>query len=112
MVAQQSDMIRRKENAFLAAANSAGIKIFSSFILDEMVSLNTKLLLETIDVINACDQLSPLSAVWQNGDELSFNYECGSCKTADNKTVHFLQVADTADVLQRTVSWLKTPHQL
>ena len=119
MVAQQSDMSQQNKNTFLAAANSAAIKIFSSFTLDEMASLSTKLLLRTIAAIKhkftapfGCNPFSPLSAVWQRRDELSFEFEWGFYNTADNKTVRFLRVADTADVLWRTVSWLRTSDQL
>ena len=55
-----------------------------------------------------CDPFSPLSAIWQRRDELSFKLEWGFYNTADYKTVRFLQVSDTADILQRKVSWFKT----
>ena len=118
-VALQSDMSQQNKNTFLAAANSAAIKIFSSFTLDEMASLSTKLLLRTIAAIKhmftapfGCNPFSPLSAVRQRRDELSFKFEWGFYNTADNKTVRFLRVTDTADVLRRTVSWLRTSDQL
>ena len=84
-----------------------------------MASLSTKLPLRTIAAIKrkftasfGCDPFSPLSALWQRKDKPSFKFECGSYNTADNKTVHFLRVTDTADVLRRRVSWLKTSDQL
>ena len=99
-VAQQSDMSQQNKNTFLAAGNSAAIKRFSSFTLDEMASLSTKLLLRKIAAIKhmftalfGCNPFSPLSAVRQRRDELSFKFEWGFYNTADNKTVHFLRVA-------------------
>ena len=80
-VAQQNDMSQQNKNTFLAAANSAAIKIFSSSTLDEMASLSTKLLLRTIAAIKhmftapfGCNPFSPLSAVRQRRDELSFKF--------------------------------------
>ena len=59
-----------------------------------------------------CNPFSPLSTVRPRRDELSFKFEWGFYNTADNKIVRFLQVTDTADVLRRTVSWLRTSDQL
>ena len=59
-VAQKSDTIRQNKNTFFSAANSAGIKIFSSFTLDEMASLSTKLPLRTF----AAKKTHVYSIVW------------------------------------------------
>ena len=117
VVAQQASVIQRNKPVFLQAANCAGLKVFGRFRPNDMAALSTEIPLSAIAVLKrmfrnnfGCDPFMPLTAVRQQRQELSFEYECSSF--TDDTTIHFLRVTNVPDVIKRTVISLAARNEL
>ena len=116
MVAQQSSIIRRNTDQFIAASSAAGLKIAAKFSVQQAAAVKGMMswtmwtaLKRALHQVFGYDVLGTTTAVRQEIDERCFEYEYGTFKVTDTgkeKTVHFVRVSSVREVIVRTLTSL------